>query len=440
MATIISALVSARRFPRTCNLSTFADILAQTGNYSVISEALSQCSFGVSEANYLRDLLHTKFDEDRNYFSDQPPLWESRPSNPVVIACCSEGALDNVVSTTRQITELGQHVIVVDASKDGLHKYGEAFSNSQLTTIIDRWTLDQVVEEFSPRAIVMQLPYIEFYNDSWQKVEYRHRLAYVGYGLTLSNWTYGQYQSPFFRRFAYLGANQSHDVDHFLAAGCIKRSLRWIGNPVLWELRERQHNSPLLSNQKSDFSVLWAPHWSMEWFGSRGYSTFQETLEDMIAAIESANELRIIVRPHPLLWQWLDDEAPQPLREKFSDFLSGDQVRRSDGLLVDDLFDCDACVTDGVAIIGYAAAIGKPLCITRREDSPKFSVDGEAIVRRATTSRGSASLRAWLYAVQYSGVQRIESLEKELWLRFPCCDTSPGSLLSQWTLSAGKAV
>ena len=240
-------------------------------------------------------------------------------------------------------------------------------------------------------AVVLQSPYLEDYPDwFWAEKVTNHNLEfiYTGYGIALSNWNAGHYRLPSFKLVDKLGVT---DVLAYVGA-FIHQPLkaRLIPDPQARLLS----NSP--SSRKPEHTLLWAPHWSQNWFGnSRGYSRFKESLIPITNFLRNNPEKTLTFRPHPILKEALNCltanvnpaseeervtlDSVKNLEIQYSDFISLPNVALSRSSLVDDILNHQNLITDGVSIIAYWGLTGKPMVVWRDSDSPGFNSLGSLL-------------------------------------------------------------
>jgi hypothetical protein len=64
--------------------------------------------------------------------------------------------------------------------------------------------------------------------------------------------------------------------------------------------------------------------------------------------------------------------------------------------MIEDVMRSDFLITEGVSIIGYWAATGKPLVVLRDADSPTFNDDGNKLLSGIEQIEDAKSLFEWL--------------------------------------------
>ena len=91
----------------------------------------------------------------------------------------------------------------------------------------------------------------------------------------------------------------------------------------------------------------------------------------------------------------------------------------------------DICITDGVSIIAYAAALGMPVLITRRKGSPEFYVWGEEIAREQRVVFDGESLQLAVNEFLSKSLEPVTS-GKAVYKWYPLTAVSPGRAMVEW--------
>jgi hypothetical protein len=240
-------------------------------------------------------------------------------------------------------------------------------------------------------AVVLQSPYLEDYPDwFWAEKETNQnlRFIYTGYGIALSNWSAGHYRLPSFKLVDRLGAT---DILGFVGAFLHEPlKTRLIPDPQAKLLSNR------ITSRQPERSLLWAPHWSQNWFrNTRGFSRFTESLTPITHFLLRNPEKTLTFRPHPILKKAINCLATKAnpdseeerrtldsiknLEVQYVDFISLPNVKFSDSSLVQDILSHEKLITDGVSIIAYWGLTGKPMVVWRDSDSPSFNSLGRLL-------------------------------------------------------------
>lgn len=433
-------LVGRGIFPVSRNASDIADAVLMADQSDVLARALEICDLDTGARQYLLDCLHRIRENGETYFSRMEDHWRPKSEAPIVVACCSPGPFEHVRAFVDQVIAHDHSVVLVDASTDGNLGLSPIVQSYLQGADLHPLTLDKTIEIFEPLGIVMQMPYLEMYNASWQEIEYRHRAAYLGYGINLIEVPH-QYSSSSLWRFKYLGAHGPCEVEAYRKGGALQQSVRWVGNPLLWQLMtltSGKKRSSLRTNGPSGgaaVTILWAPHWAREWYGGLGTTTFPETLLDICGIARDNPVVHFIIRPHPFLLEKFGIVASHTdqdeLTRSWLELLSLPNVTVSNASMGDDVMNADICITDGVSIIAYAAALGRHVVITRREGSPEFYVWGEEIAREQSVVFDSESLQLVVSELM-SRCHEPLTTGKAVHEWFPLTAVSPGSAVVEW--------
>ena len=433
-------LVDRGIFPVSKNASDIADAVMMTDQPDILARALEICDLDVGARQYLLDCLHRLRENGETHFSSMEDHWRPKAKAPIVVACCSPGPFEHVRAFVDQVIAHDHSVVLVDASLDGDLGLSPIVQSCLQGADLHSLALDKTIETFKPLGIVMQMPYLEMYNASWQEIEYRHRAAYLGYGINLIKVPH-QYSSGPLRRFKYLGAHGPGEVEAYIEGGCLHRSVRWVGNPLLWQLMTLDSGKKRNAIGKNSFSadakitILWAPHWAKDWYGGLGTTTFPETLFDICGIAQDNPSVQFVLRPHPFLLKKFGIVASRAdqdaLTLKWLELSVLPNVTISNSTMGDDIMNADICITDGVSIIAYASALGIPVVITRRKGSPEFYVWGEEIAREQRIVFDQESLKLVVSELLSKSLE-LPTSGKAVHEWFPLTAISPGRAIVEW--------
>jgi hypothetical protein len=244
-----------------------------------------------------------------------------------------------------------------------------------------------------PVAIWVQTPYAEHYPDWFWSTAEEWPLSFAQYSITMMTWHYGLYQMPTIRQFKWiLVENQTHG-NGYLANGIPAERVILAGNPALYELRQRPASELEITND-----LLWASHWSQDWFGERGFSRWREVAPVVLEWARAHPERQIVVRPHPLLHDRAvasadtDDAGVRA----YLDLFELPNVTLSDRSLVDDVAHSGALLSDGLSILAYFASTGKPLGMIHDDETPDYNDLGNAILGTSDELSTPAEIADWL--------------------------------------------
>jgi hypothetical protein len=270
------------------------------------------------------------------------------------------------------------------------------------------------------------------------------KLAYSGYGLPMSNWTKGHFQAEMISSCKLLLASSEYLFSGYKRIQNESQLVLFTGDPLMWNLRKYlKFNSKRIFPMKK---LLWAPHWSSNWFdGSQGFSRWMEKVGVIHDFAKMHRDLQIVVRPHPLLLNALLDGKEKANRiyqreidgifdpikvidsiNEFNSLISLDNVLLSTSTLAEDVTSCDALITTGVSIIGYWAATGKPIAIYRDTGSPNFNESVEELIKLCSIVSTPAEVYNWLSSLLLLDNLKIsDELVDESLRLFPTFDKSP---------------
>lgn len=304
------------------------------------------------------------------------------------------GTIEHLGAIAAQAEHEGFEVCWLDlGDQEGISDHVERYTRSSAAVVEVRSAkaLRRHFRRHRPVAVWMQTPYPEHY-PAWFWDTAEGLLAYAGYGLTLSTWSAGLYGLETYARCAWILTESPRDRDHYIEHGVSPQRVVHSGNPLLFELRAALAESP-----DPQFDVMWAPHWTEDWFGKRGYSRWRETVGVLLEYAVSHPDSRILVRPHPLLHAGIAALTEgDPAADAYRELVALPNTTVSVGPMLDDLVRCAALLTDGVSIIAYWSATGKPLGITRDAESPPFNDTGEQLCAASDILSTAGAVANWL--------------------------------------------
>lgn len=261
-------------------------------------------------------------------------------------------------------------------------------------------------------VVLFQSPYPEHYPPWLIDAVPVMRTAYAGYGLPLSRWYAGHFQTSIVTSSNFLMAGSNYENSGYQRE--VPSAVTLLsGNPLLFEIRQSMARNQSLPGDETP-RLLWAPHWTRAQPNDDtfGFATWSKSVFEMLAWAESSG-LPLTVRPHPILQQALENLVNGSLtvhREAlkaagpedaeaiaaFKALLHLENVCLSNNGMLEDVLRHDGLITDGVSIIGYWCATGKPILITRNASYSAFNADGEALAETCDVSIGEPMLRSWL--------------------------------------------
>ena len=275
-------------------------------------------------------------------------------------------------------------------------------------------TLLRHLKDTKSTAIFLQVPYPEYYPSWFNSISKKLNLAYAGYGISLSDYVEGQFNTELIRNSKFLLANSNYDFEGYNKIESDKAKIILTGNPMLYELRN--HLSQISSEvQKKSMILLWAPHWSQRWLkDKRGFARWQVCIDPIFKFASLNPNIKIIVRPHPILREaiigeqlgrtifnreslksWNEDVSPSD-KAKLLELFSLKNVSLSDNTMIQDIIESTHLLTEGVSILAYWSATGKPMLLIRDDESPKFNVEGEQLTNKMLQAQSSNEISEWL--------------------------------------------
>ena len=294
--------------------------------------------------------------------------------------------------------------------------------------------------------IFLSTPYLE-HQPSWL-VRGNYKLAYAGYGLTLSNWDFGHFSSGLTEKCEILLAGSEYEFLGYHKASRVPQKILLAGNPLMWQIRNQIKKKSIQKFRVRQ--ILWAPHWTSRWMDSdHGYSRWGEKAPVILEFAKRHPEIHFVFRPHPILRAGIfgtdnksDKIYQREIKKSFNvekdkleiailnEFVKLPNVTLSTGTMSEDILQSDALLTSGVSIIGYWAATGKPMCIYRDINSPRFGVNGEKLILSSETVSTTTELLSWMQKTINLGEIKINhSLVKSCEEIFPTFIKSPMQLI-----------
>ena len=320
--------------------------------------------------------------------------------------------LEHQIELKNEGEELGYEpctLMFPDNSFSDLSMPNEASHQKGVMQVDSEEMLLQHISDKKSKGLFLQSPYDEHHPPWMMDTQLDGMFLYAGYGLNLSNWRYGHFELPIFSRCNSIFADNPISYSEFNVR--YGKSAFPTGNPLMWRIRrEISERENATSNR-----ILWAPHWSASWLESqRGFSRWEDSVAEMKAWAERNQSTTIVFRPHPILKIAFDSlissdpllnrEAKSLMSsvrnkksvERILEFLRLPNVEVSIQTMREDVLRCDKMFTDGVSIIGYWMATGKPIAVWRDAESPPFNLEGETLIRHADIVNSKSSLRKWL--------------------------------------------
>jgi hypothetical protein len=286
-------------------------------------------------------------------------------------------------------------------------------SDSQLH-VDSRSILDHYRSKKS-KAIFLQSPYPEHYPSWFSSLQSDVSFAYAGYGISLSNYFEGQFNTPLIQLCKYLLAASPYEVGGYQKYLEQDSTVFFSGNPLMYELRRAIHDEAYVQAQFKP-RLLWAPHWSKDWInGTQGFAQWRKTIGVVLDFANSNPKIEIVVRPHPILREailashfenrettnreslkTIDLNSDLDQLNNFVKLLNLPNVSMSSNTLLEDVLWASHLVTDGVSIIGYWATTGKPMLVIENQGGSPFNEDGKLIVSTTDSAVTVEEISLWL--------------------------------------------
>jgi hypothetical protein len=295
----------------------------------------------------------------------------------------------------------------------------------------------------------LQSPYEEHYPDWFENIHAEINFAYSGYSINLADYYPGTYGSSIVRNSQFLLAGSQDELNGYKTVARADAIVLLTGNPLLFQLRKMIAENK--DHPKKLLRILWAPHWTNSWQNSTGgFARWGIALEAIHKFARQNLDIEIVFRPHPLLRAAIDAELSkgkilknrESIKSRESDefrafvpelkeFLRLKNVEVSKDTMLQDVYQSDLLVTEGLSIIAYWAATGKPILVLRDEKSPKFNSEGEELLATMDQTNVAKEILSWLNL--QSSSRKINKARSELSnLIHPTFDKSPLELIHQY--------
>ena len=313
---------------------------------------------------------------------------------------------------------------------------------------IDKKSLEHHLKSDRSKAIFLQSPYPEHYPDWFMEFGVVSNLAYAGYGMSLSNYVTGQFNTPLIKYSKYLMASSDYEMNGFKEITQSNGQILFTGNPKMYDIR-KSLKSPNRLNHPFTPRLLWAPHWSRFWLeGKRGFARWQKTINPILEFARNNDHIEIVVRPHPILREALlahttfgqknlnresinslDLETDTKYIEYFKDLLLLENVKLSQFSLAEDVLRSSHLVTDGVSIIAFWATTGKPILVITDDESPQLNSDGKKLLQEIEKAKNEFEISNWLNRQNFvSESEKNSSLISLSHLLHPTFHESPAQI------------
>lgn len=314
----------------------------------------------------------------------------------ICLAARPNSTIEHLQSIALQATREGLTVCWLDLGHEpgiaGAIRNYDHFGGTPVPVGTPR-ALKRHFKKHQPVGVWIQTPYPEHYPDwFWSTVE-AWPLCFAQYSIQLMTWEHGLYGLSTYSQCRWILVESSSLRNGYLANQIPPDHVVLAGNPTLYELR---HSDKTLV-ETSTIDLLWAPHWSQDWFGQRGFSRWREVAPVLLDWARTHPRTSVVVRPHPLLHDFVEAaESDDVGAAAYRELLTLPNTRLSDRSLADDVRRSEALLSDGLSILAYFATSGKPLGLVHDDESPKFSELGYAILGCSDVLSTPEAVAAWL--------------------------------------------
>jgi hypothetical protein len=299
------------------------------------------------------------------------------------------------------------------------------------------------------QSMFLQSPYEEHYPDWFENMHTEIPFAYSGYSINLADYYPGTYGSSIVRNSRFLLAGSQDELNGYTTVARADAIVQLTGNPLLFELRKMINQNK--NRPKKPMRILWAPHWTTSWQDStEGLARWDIALEAIHTFANMNLDKEIVFRPHPLLRAAIEAELGKEkiLKHRESiktqqseyfmvfvaqlrEFLQLKNVKTSKNTMLQDVYQSDLLVTEGLSIIAYWATTGKPILVLRDDRSPKFNAEGEELLTTVDQTNLVAEALSWLDL--HSTSRKINKARVDLSHNIhPTFDKSPLELIHQY--------
>ncbi|MDA8863415.1 hypothetical protein N9H87_04270 [Pontimonas sp.] len=331
------------------------------------------------------------------------------------------GVCDHAAALIRQFAMAGGKVTVANVS-------GSEFPFSQRKNFDSYPSLcseDALSSLQCFDAVWLDTPYVKALPEAWRRLPGTVRLVYSGYGIQLTEWQEGHFGLPIFEHIDPIMVSSQSDFDHFIGFG--REKLIFSGDPLLYEVSRvsRGKKEPQVVEK-----ILWAPHWTTRWVdGTPGFATWQWSTKPLYKYFRSNPERFLVIRPHPLL---NIREGSWKSRRHYRKLIALPNVSVSEESFLADLLRTQVLISDGVSILGYYGALGKPVVFLQNAGAaPPLNENGRKVSASCFPVDSSRGLTRIL--THHIFLPDIPCLSRDLpevvREHFPLFNSSPGKIL-----------
>ena len=343
---------------------------------------------------------------------------------PLLMVLQELGTMDHAVALKSQFEQAGGQVrIAVLGRRQELPEWAQLhFENSQF---VRPEIALQNMKSFS--AVWLQNLYEELRPAEWRNLWTRAPLVYSGYGVHLAEWDEGHFQISMQRNVSLVLASNQEEQRKYLESPFPPGDCLLTGDPFMFTVRE----TGVDRGGTRENNYLWAPHWTPSWPGKpQGFANWQWSVKPLFLFFKERPHERLVVRPHPFMKPELGSWSA---RYYYRRLLELPNVERSKASLLQDILASRVLLSDGVSILAYFGATGKPVVFLENPKSPSpFSEQGRQLLSSAVSVGTSRELFRVLgqFAeradIVFSENYQLRSASEEL---FPAFEASPGALL-----------
>jgi len=333
------------------------------------------------------------------------------------------GTIDHAVALKSQIQHAGGDVKHVAVCENKMPAWADDYFPHS-----DRLLETDALESLAGfSAVWMAEPYEQLRPVAWREIWERVPLVYSGYGVPLSDWKRG-YDFPFFDHCQLIMASSAIEEKEYRDSGVGSRKVALTGDPLMFEVMKLPE---ILSSKNPVGTILWAPHWTKKWVdGSAGFANWEWAVGALYHFFKSHPDTQLVVRPHPFL---TFQDGTYRARTKARRLFSLPNVSRSETSMHADIAKSDLLISDGVSILAYFGATGKPVVVLRNKKyPPPFDAVGEEITASMANITSRRSLGRTLSAVSSDGSPALggtQSVREAILHNFPVQGSSPGKFL-----------
>ena len=372
----------------------------------------------------------------------------------IVFLLCQDSAFDSQASLALQLEEQRIAFDFVWPFESGVLQGDYAAAQRAIEKFNDQWEIlsfasQREWDEYSTtcqseKAIVFpQTPYLnDHFAGSTIGFLKNQKMGYVSYGVNILDESDLSFGLEVYKEFSPILVSNEIERQKFLAHGINDRNLVVTGSPGPYQVHYlTEYPSDAIQTEVK--TLLWAPHWI------DGWSTWEESIPVLNAFAKTNPDVLIRVRAHPLFSKISKKPLPdgyqltkskkQESNELLSSFLNLDNVVLSTASMTQDCLTSTWLLTDGLSILVYWAATGKPMALTQKKQSPIISSEYRAINEIAQTLQVDQPEKVHLWLEERmceleerQSIPEIKLTMKSWSLNFFDKNKSPGAFFADW--------